>query len=389
MGIRDETYAKKWFEDHDEELAGGWDAIKRDQALDGDGVAAEVVYPDADAVESRTCVPFGAGPRPVGRPRSRARDGGGQGPQPVAGRPVLAQPGAAQGRGPDPDHRRARRRAGRDPLGEGARPRRGDDPGHVGRSEAVSRSLLRPGVGAVRGARDCRSSPTRVPRPATTTATISASTSPRSRGGRPARCGSCSGRVCSPASPGCASASPRAAAGGSRGLLWSWDRLLMGSRGRGEAEWRRAHRRGRRHAPERDRRSQLLHRPGQREAPRARSAVRDRHRRTCCGAPTSRTPRARGRTPTTGCRRRSSTSRSTSPDACSVWPRATPSASTWPSCAPISDKVGPTPTDLGQLTDDADRGRPHRPVGAGQGGRPALADRPRLPAHRPVTGPSR
>ena len=61
MGIRDDDYAKKWFEEHDEELAGGWDAIKRDQALDADGVAAEVVYPDADAVESRTCVPFGAG----------------------------------------------------------------------------------------------------------------------------------------------------------------------------------------------------------------------------------------------------------------------------------------------------------------------------------------
>jgi predicted TIM-barrel fold metal-dependent hydrolase len=61
MGIRDEEYAKRWFEEHDEELAGGWDAIKRDQALDADGVAGEVVYPDADAVESRTCVPFGAG----------------------------------------------------------------------------------------------------------------------------------------------------------------------------------------------------------------------------------------------------------------------------------------------------------------------------------------
>ena len=32
MGIRDDDYAKKWFEEHDEELAGGWDAIKRDQA---------------------------------------------------------------------------------------------------------------------------------------------------------------------------------------------------------------------------------------------------------------------------------------------------------------------------------------------------------------------
>jgi predicted TIM-barrel fold metal-dependent hydrolase len=61
LGVRNEEYAKQWFEEHDEQLAGGWDAIKRDQALDGDGVAAEVVYPDADAVESRTCVPFGAG----------------------------------------------------------------------------------------------------------------------------------------------------------------------------------------------------------------------------------------------------------------------------------------------------------------------------------------
>ena len=61
LGVRNEQYAQKWFEEHDEELAGGWDAIKRDQALDADGVAAEVVYPDADAVEARTCVPFGAG----------------------------------------------------------------------------------------------------------------------------------------------------------------------------------------------------------------------------------------------------------------------------------------------------------------------------------------
>lgn len=61
LGVRNEEYAKQWFEEHDEELAGGWDAIKRDQALDADGIAGEVVYPDADAVESRTCVPFGAG----------------------------------------------------------------------------------------------------------------------------------------------------------------------------------------------------------------------------------------------------------------------------------------------------------------------------------------
>ena len=43
--MRNEKYAKKWFEDHDEELAGGWDAIKRDQELDGDGVRARSSSP--------------------------------------------------------------------------------------------------------------------------------------------------------------------------------------------------------------------------------------------------------------------------------------------------------------------------------------------------------
>ncbi len=61
LGVRNEDYAKKWFEEHEEALRSGWDAGRRDLELDGDGVAGEVVFPDADAVESRTCVPFGAG----------------------------------------------------------------------------------------------------------------------------------------------------------------------------------------------------------------------------------------------------------------------------------------------------------------------------------------
>jgi predicted TIM-barrel fold metal-dependent hydrolase len=61
LGVRNEAFAKSWFEEHDEALRGGWDALRRDQELDGDGVAGEVIFPDADAVESRTCVPFGAG----------------------------------------------------------------------------------------------------------------------------------------------------------------------------------------------------------------------------------------------------------------------------------------------------------------------------------------
>ena len=130
----------------------------------------------------------------------------GQGPQPVAGRAVLAQPGTPQGRGARAHHRRDRQGAGRDPLGQGARPRCGDDPGHVGQPEprTTTRSTTRCGRSA-RSSR-CRSSPTPVRRRVTSTATTSASTSPRSPGGRLARCGSCCGRGSSTASRACASA---------------------------------------------------------------------------------------------------------------------------------------------------------------------------------------
>lgn len=59
--ISDEEFAKKWFAEHDEGLQGGWDAQRRDKEMDADGISAEVVFPDADAVESRTCAPFGTG----------------------------------------------------------------------------------------------------------------------------------------------------------------------------------------------------------------------------------------------------------------------------------------------------------------------------------------
>ena len=57
---------------------------------------------------------------------------GAQGAQPLARRALLAQPRAALRRRARADHRPDRRRARRDPPGEGARPRRGDDPGDVG-----------------------------------------------------------------------------------------------------------------------------------------------------------------------------------------------------------------------------------------------------------------
>jgi predicted TIM-barrel fold metal-dependent hydrolase len=61
QGVSDEQFAKKWFEEHGEGLEGGWDAQRRNKEMDDDGITAEVVFPDADAVESRTCAPFGTG----------------------------------------------------------------------------------------------------------------------------------------------------------------------------------------------------------------------------------------------------------------------------------------------------------------------------------------
>ncbi|WP_235466993.1 amidohydrolase family protein [Streptomyces platensis] len=61
LGIRNEAFAARWFQDHEEGLRGGWDPAQRLKELDGDGVAAEVVFPDADAVDSGTAAPFGVG----------------------------------------------------------------------------------------------------------------------------------------------------------------------------------------------------------------------------------------------------------------------------------------------------------------------------------------
>lgn len=60
-GISDAAFAEAWFEENGEGIAGGWDVARRDKELDGDGVAGEVIFPDADAVTGVAGAPFGAG----------------------------------------------------------------------------------------------------------------------------------------------------------------------------------------------------------------------------------------------------------------------------------------------------------------------------------------
>jgi len=60
-GLRNPEFAEEWEEENAEGLRGGWDAGRRDAELDADGVAGEVIFPDADAVSGGASAPFGAG----------------------------------------------------------------------------------------------------------------------------------------------------------------------------------------------------------------------------------------------------------------------------------------------------------------------------------------
>ncbi len=60
-GILNEAFAEEWERENHEGLRGGWDAGRRDEELDADGVVGEVIFPDADAVTGGASAPFGAG----------------------------------------------------------------------------------------------------------------------------------------------------------------------------------------------------------------------------------------------------------------------------------------------------------------------------------------
>ncbi len=60
-GILNAEFAEEWERENEEGLRGGWDAGRRDKELDADGVAGEVIFPDADAVTAGASAPFGAG----------------------------------------------------------------------------------------------------------------------------------------------------------------------------------------------------------------------------------------------------------------------------------------------------------------------------------------
>src|SRR5262249_3408818 len=54
-------YITNWETTHEEGLRGAYDAEQRDKEMDADGVAAEVMFADADAITGMESPPFGAG----------------------------------------------------------------------------------------------------------------------------------------------------------------------------------------------------------------------------------------------------------------------------------------------------------------------------------------
>lgn len=54
-------YIMGWETEHEEGLRGAYDPEQRDKELDADGVAAEVIFPDADSITGAESPPFGAG----------------------------------------------------------------------------------------------------------------------------------------------------------------------------------------------------------------------------------------------------------------------------------------------------------------------------------------
>ena len=226
-----DAWVAEWREEIEDHggMRGSWDANVRDKELDGDGVACEVIFPDADAagVGGVSGTPFGAGLGLVGRQRPRARDGGAKAHNRWLAELCADEPGTSRRRGAGADPARPRGGHRGDRVGRRARAPWGDDPDPLDRAAGVQRRgrTTRCGPRASTTRWCCTRTP--APDPPTSASGPASMSDLRHRGGLvggAADAGCCSSRrVRAPPRPAVLP-SPRTARGGCRTCVSAWTR---------------------------------------------------------------------------------------------------------------------------------------------------------------------
>ncbi len=149
-------YINGWETEHAEGLRGAFDAEQRDKEMNADGVAAEVIFPDADSITGMESPPFGAGLSAGMIEDPELAFAGARAHNRFLVELCATSPLRRGGVGlvpitHDVDPRGRRDRVARRDPGHP----RDHDPHDVAGPHALQRPELRPGVGGLRGRRTC------------------------------------------------------------------------------------------------------------------------------------------------------------------------------------------------------------------------------------------
>ena len=145
-------YIMNWETQNEEGLKGAYDAEHRDKELDSDGVAAEVIFADSDAITGMESPPFGAGLSAGAIEDPDLAFAGARAHNEFLIELCSSSPERRAGIALVPicSRHRTRRRRDRVPRGQAGHTRH-HDPDDVAQPHAVQQPGVRPGVGGVRG----------------------------------------------------------------------------------------------------------------------------------------------------------------------------------------------------------------------------------------------
>ena len=147
-------YIMGWETDNEEGLRGAWDIDQRDKELDADGVTAEVMFADADAITGMASPPFGAGLSAGAIADPELAFAGARAHNRFLAEMCSRSPERHGGIALGAHHPRRRALGGRDRVaGRAAGHPRDHGPDDVARPHALQPPGLRPGLGGLPGGR--------------------------------------------------------------------------------------------------------------------------------------------------------------------------------------------------------------------------------------------